>query len=110
MLLTVVFDYVWLFARISQSTLHSSCFNCGARVIAHEIADSGTKVPLVDRDNEVQALAPNGSDDAFAKSVRGRRPDRSLVTTNTEILKPGIDSGGEDRVEVVDHESIPMVT
>jgi hypothetical protein len=80
-----------------------------AIVIGNEFADSRAKVPLVDRNDKVQTLAPDGSDDSFAKGVCGRRPDRSPEGADTEISQSQIDSVREGSVAVVDHESVWVV-
>jgi hypothetical protein len=42
-----------------------------AIVIGYEFANCRTKMPLVHRDDEIQALAPDGPDHMLAESVRG---------------------------------------
>ena len=64
---------------------------------------------LVHWNDEIQTFAPDGSDDALAESIRGGRSDRSPQRPDAAFLERGIDSGGEDRVAVMDHESIGMV-
>jgi hypothetical protein len=64
---------------------------------------------LIDRNDEIQAFAPDGPNDSLAESIGGRCSDRSSESANTEIPQRRIDSGGENRVAVMDHESMRIV-
>jgi hypothetical protein len=45
-------------------------------VVAHVFAQYRPKVLLVEHDHVVQALSPEGANDAFGDRVRTRRPNR----------------------------------
>src|ERR1700722_17152771 len=64
---------------------------------------------LVHRNDEIQAFAPDGPNDALAKSVRSGRSNRRFERANPAIFQGLIDRCGKDGITVVDHESIGMV-
>ena len=64
---------------------------------------------FVQRNDEIQTFASDGPNEALAESIRGGCSDGSLERANTKILQCEIDSGGEYRVAVMDHESMRMV-
>jgi hypothetical protein len=56
---------------------------------------------FVERNDEVQAFAPDGPNHAFTKSIRSGSSDRSLDCANTKILHRGIDGCGENGIAVI---------
>ena len=66
---------------------------------------NGTYVPLAERNHEVQALAPDGADQAFADAVRLWHARGRLEHPQTHRLKGSIDTFRIDAVSIVDHES-----
>ena len=59
-----------------------------AVVMAHELRDDHLQMPLVDGDQEVEALSTNRSDQPLRKGVGLRRPNRSLEATGA--VPPGL--------------------
>jgi hypothetical protein len=66
-------------------------------------------VSLIHGNDEIQTLAPDRSNEPFAKSVCRGRSNGSPESADTEISQRRIDSLREDSVAVVDHESVWMV-
>jgi len=58
-----------------------------AIVIGEEFANGRTKMPLVQRKDEIQALAPDGPDHTLAESVRGGCPDWCLERADPAIFQ-----------------------
>ncbi len=78
-------------------------------VISDEVSDGRAKMALADRNDEIQTLASDGPNEAFAECICGWRADWSSECAYAEILQRRIHCGGEYRVAVMDHESIWMV-
>lgn len=56
----------------------------------------------------VETLAPDRPDQAFAEAIRFRCPDRSPDCANAETLRRFIQLRGEDRITIMDDETIRM--
>jgi hypothetical protein len=80
-----------------------------AIVISDEFANGRTKMPLVHRDDEIQALAPDGPDHTLAESVRGGCSDWCFERADPAVFQGLIGRSGKDGITIVDHESIRMV-
>ncbi len=60
-------------------------------VVRDEFADCGSKIPFIERNDEIQTFSADGADHALKESVRSGRSDRSPECSNTEIFQHRID-------------------
>jgi hypothetical protein len=65
---------------------------------------------LADRNQEIQTLASDGSDQAFAESVRLGRAERRFQDGQAHGLQSRIQLGGVNAVEVVDEEPVRFLS
>ena len=64
---------------------------------------------LIERDQVVQTLAPNGADQALAESVGLGGSGGGADGADAEALQREIEIGRKDGVAVVDHDLVRMV-
>jgi hypothetical protein len=55
----------------------------------HELGQDAAKMTLVDRNQKVQAFAPDGSDQTFAECIRRGRSHRRLQGADSEAFQTG---------------------
>ena len=77
--------------------------------MANVLAKNPFQVGFAHWNQEVEALAPDGSDEPFAIRVRFGRPDGRFQDAHPEPLQFGVEVAREDRIAVVDDESIAMI-
>jgi hypothetical protein len=77
-----------------------------AIVMSDRLPNNGAEVPLTHRNHEIQAFAADRADQAFAEGIRLWHANRRLEYRQTHRLKASIDTLREDRVAIVDHESV----
>ena len=80
-----------------------------AIVMYGELLDGPSKMTFVERNQVVQALAPEGSDQPLAERIRHGRPDGRPDRAYAEPSQRFIQRRREDRVAVVNHEPVRMV-
>ncbi len=66
-----------------------------AIVVDGEFGNSLSQMPLVERDDVVETLAPDCSDEAFAPGIGRGRPDGRLQQTNAAVPNRLIDVRAE---------------
>src|SRR5215472_18174340 len=78
-------------------------------VMDYPLCDRHLQMALVDRDQEVEALASQASAQPFTDCVGPGRPNRSSKNSHPEVRLFLIQLLGEDGVPVVDHKTIGMI-
>ena len=78
----------------------------GATPIADEFSEDDAKVLFVSRDEVVEALSPNGSDQTLAEAVRLRRADRSSDHANAKTFQRFVQPRRGDRIAIMENTSI----
>src|SRR5258708_34888811 len=81
----------------------------GAVVVCGPLTDNCTQLALAERNDSVEALAPQGSDQSLAIGVGTRRADRRTNGLDAERADGGIDHPREDGVIVMDQMRVTMV-
>ncbi len=80
-----------------------------AIVMAPELVDDPSEMPLVDRDEVVEKLPADGADQPFAKGIGCRCSRRRLEDVNAEAVQFSVEARRKDPVAVVDQESVRVV-
>src|SRR5262245_8958250 len=78
-------------------------------VMDYPLCDRHLQMAFVDRDQEVEALAPPASAQPFTDCVGPGRPNRSSKNSHSAVRHFLIQLLGEDGVPVVDHKTIGMI-
>ena len=63
-----------------------------AIVMAYKLVDDSPEVPLVDRDQEVEALPSDGADQPFAEGVGCGRSGWSFQDVHAEAFQFGVEA------------------
>jgi hypothetical protein len=77
--------------------------------MACELFDDQSEVPLVDRDQVVEAFPADGADQPFAVSVRCGRSRRGLQDVNPEAVQFGIKARRKDPVTVMNQKAVWVI-
>ena len=77
-----------------------------AIVVSNEFTEDALQMPLVQRNQIVQALAPNTANHPLAISIRHRASDRRHQHSQAKALHCRINFDGEDAVTVVNEKSM----
>ena len=72
--------------------------------MSHPLLENSPQVSLVQRNQEIQTLAADTSDEVFAESVRLGRVERRFQDAQAHRLQGRIEFGGVNVVAVVDEE------
>ena len=80
-----------------------------AIVMDHPLKKDVAEVAFGQRNEEVEALAPNGSNEPFAESICLRATNRCFQDADTEPGQFMIHARREDRIPVVNEKSVRMV-
>jgi len=80
-----------------------------AVVVTNPFPKNDPNVPFAHRNHEVQALAADRTDHAFAEGIRLWSAHRCLENRQAHGLKRAVNAFRVDRVAIVDHESIRLV-
>src|SRR5687767_7632744 len=67
------------------------------------------QMSLVEWNEMIEALAPRGSDQSFAKRIRLWNASRCLQHAKTHGPQCAVSSGGEHGIAIMDHESVRFV-
>ena len=78
-------------------------------VVTEPLPKNRANVPFARRNHEVQALAADRADHAFAKGIRLWRAHRCLQDRQPHRLQRAVNAFRVDRVAVVDHESMRLI-
>src|SRR5215831_2267743 len=78
-------------------------------VMDYPLCDRHLQMALVDRDQEVEALAPQASAQPFTDGVGPGRPNRSSKNSHSAVRHFLIQLLGKDGVPVLDHKTIGMI-
>ena len=78
--------------------------------MSHPLVENSPQVSLVQRNQEIQTLAADTSDEAFAKSVRLGRVERRFQDAQAHRLQGRIELRGVNRVAVVDEEPVRFLS
>ena len=78
-------------------------------VMGDPLTKDGPQLALVQRNHEVQTLAPYGAHQPFAEGVGRRRTHRRFDRGQSHRGHGSIDPFGVNRVSIVDHESVRLV-
>src|SRR5258708_6268346 len=81
----------------------------GAVVVRGPLANNRAEMSLAERDDSVETLAPQGSDQTFAIGVGTWSPDRRTNGLDAEGADGGIHHSREDGVVVVDQVLVRVV-
>src|SRR5215472_11718184 len=79
------------------------------QVMDYPLCDRHLQMALVDRDQEVEALAPQACAQPFTDCVGPGRPNRSSKNSHSAVRHFLIQLLGEDGVPLVDHKTIGMI-
>jgi len=79
-------------------------------VMSHPLRKKTPQMALAERKDPIQTLAPGGADHSLTERVRLRRPDGRLQHSQAHRSERIVHNGREDRVVVVNHESIYAVS
>ena len=97
-------DHGWFGDSRSQRRVGSALV-----VVDCELRDGLSQMPFVERNEIVQTVPANGSDQAFAICVCRWRPNRTLQNAHAAVADRLIDGGGKDRIAVMDQEFVRVV-
>ena len=78
-------------------------------VMGHTLAKNGSEMILAHRNHPIEALAPNGANEPFAKGIGLWRTCRRLQDRQPHRLDRAIEGFGVDAVVVVNEESLGIV-
>lgn len=78
-------------------------------VVPNELRKSPAKVPLIDRDEMIEALSPNRTNDSFAVGVRGGASERCSKCSHAHESGGPIQISVEHRTAVVDQELVLLL-
>jgi hypothetical protein len=79
-------------------------------VVANPFPQHSTKVPLVERDQKIQALAAHGPNQPFAKRIGLWRLRRSAQHSYSDALHQFlIDFRRENRIAIMDHKAMRIL-
>ena len=94
----------WLWKSRSEGRVRSSVV-----VVRHPFPQNPSGVRLTDRDHPIKTLPTDRADQSLTERIRFRRANWRLENPNTKVLQSGVESYGEDRIAIVDHEQVRMV-
>ena len=86
-----------------------ACVRPAAIVMGHPLCQHTPKMALIERDHEVQTLAPNAPDQPFAMGVWLRRPHRRVQYLQAHRPRRSVDAFGIDAVAIMDDESVQLI-
>jgi hypothetical protein len=78
--------------------------------MSHPLFEKSPQVSLIQQNQEIQTLPADGSNKAFAESVRLRRAERRLQDAQAHRLHGRIELGGVNAVAIVDEEPVRFLT
>lgn len=78
--------------------------------MSHPLLENSPQVSLVQRNQEIQTLAADSADEAFAESVRLRRVERRLQDAQAHRLQCQIELRGVNFVAVVDQKPVRILS
>jgi hypothetical protein len=94
----------------SRNTRTQGHVNAAVVVVEYPPIENVLQMPLSQRDEEIQALPTDRSDQAFANSIRLGRPERRPQYAHAHVSDGLIQFLREDAVPVVDEEAERMIT
>ena len=80
----------------------------GSNVISNVFFKSQAQVPLIDRDEIVQALAPDGPHESFAEGIRRWRLNRYSQYSHSEVVQRQIERRRKDGIAIMKDEPVGM--
>ena len=78
-------------------------------VMPDELTKDSFEMTLAQRNDPIQAFSADGADQSLAKRFRLRRSSRRFQDADSETAHGAIRVSGEDRVAIVDQESVGMI-
>src|SRR5713226_3621313 len=91
--------------RRIRNARSQACVRPAAILMCHPLAQRAPKMALIERDHEIQTLATDCPDQAFAMGIRLRRPNWRSQNPQAHRPQRLVDAFGIDAVAIMDDKS-----